>query len=645
MKVVHLEETGAESNQLLVKTVHVQHQRQSTFHHHHHHHHHHPQKVITISKGMRWRHYLRVCFCRKSSVVTAVLLVAACMMFYAAYRLLAGLARPHSPAPGSPPAPRHRPCVSGGGTGGGAEVRVCDDVTPDLGTSDSVIRGAAERFLASYRFWKTANRGGEEEEEEEDKEAGRRRRRGKAPVPLVVVEEHHDVIPYWFQAVEQGLLPSQGNVLLHVDGHADATVPAVNASFPLFHRPADRAQLLLLMQRNDMFITAAALTGLFSRYIWVVPPWEQRVSELLGSTGYHRYHVLAGTTRGRGRHTNTLCYCVALDSRENPDRENSYQCMANRLTDKVIYREQCRPRVHVLAEIVMEDKAIELLTSSPGGTQLHISLDDADTPWLGRKESILLDIDEDYYGVEAANTPLQDAAVDSSVVDLLSAMVSRIFCAQDARQEAAADSMFTDFLDRLHRDLVLCRQFKCEEQSHSAVETFSTRLTSDLRKTQIPCVQETEQLGSLVAFLVKDLFSLSGRQLLALSQVGICLRESPRTMGFDPSRGMLVCAGYNRPGKSAVVFHAPDGPEIETRSGQLWRMLHTDNFTPRIITLARSVRDGYTPRGSFQKIEEGVVSTLKNVYPGVSSGSVVYDSQLLGGHTGWPGRGQRLVGS
>lgn len=36
----------------------------------------------------------------------------------------------------------------------------------------------------------------------------------RLPVPVVVVEEHHETIPYWFRAAESGRLQRKGNVLV-----------------------------------------------------------------------------------------------------------------------------------------------------------------------------------------------------------------------------------------------------------------------------------------------------------------------------------------------------------------------------------------------------------------------------------------------
>lgn len=48
----------------------------------------------------------------------------------------------------------------------------------------------------------------------DDPREARRVRKLERGIPLVVVEEHHDVIPHWYAGVDLGLLPRHGNVLV-----------------------------------------------------------------------------------------------------------------------------------------------------------------------------------------------------------------------------------------------------------------------------------------------------------------------------------------------------------------------------------------------------------------------------------------------
>ena len=55
---------------------------------------------------------------------------------------------------------------------------------------------------------------------------------------------------------------------------------------------------------------------------------------------------------------------------------------------------------------------------------------------------------------------------------------------------------------------------------------------------------------------------------------------------------------------------------------------------PLLVTIARSVRNGYTPRTQQQYIERGVLQALQRVF-GIGPTDVNWDSQLVGGRRGW----------
>ena len=282
-----------------------------------------------------------------------------------------------------------------------------------------------------------------------------------------------------------------------------------------------------------------------------------------------------------------LCYCVDIKTRVQARLRSSKGCFlhTNRSPErplgvtKIISRKRCKARYHILAEVVSEDKAIELLQADAGPTDSDYDSeanspgsgenkpvpaaerDPESVPWLSADDSILVDIDEDYYGVEAAVTPLEETLVSPFHVDAVSESVSRIFCPGNASQEATADNVFNNLLERLYRELIHCRQdTTCVPHSPQNVEKFSAKLKGEMEHhhvTRFTCRDSLQELEDDIAHLVQLLLVLRGKQLRAMSKVGICLRESPGTMGFDPLRGMVVCTGHNRPNNSVVIFHVP----------------------------------------------------------------------------------------
>jgi len=54
-----------------------------------------------------------------------------------------------------------------------------------------------------------------------------------------------------------------------------------------------------------------------------------------------------------------------------------------------------------------------------------------------------------------------------------------------------------------------------------------------------------------------------------------------------------------------------DPAEIRATAHQLAAMLRESGLRPRLVTIARSVRDGYTPRGAWPAIEHWAFAALR----------------------------------
>jgi len=50
------------------------------------------------------------------------------------------------------------------------------------------------------------------------------------PIKTFIIEEHHEAFIVWNFAIQQGLIPSTGNTLFHVDEHSDMGTPRFNES-------------------------------------------------------------------------------------------------------------------------------------------------------------------------------------------------------------------------------------------------------------------------------------------------------------------------------------------------------------------------------------------------------------------------------
>ena len=59
------------------------------------------------------------------------------------------------------------------------------------------------------------------------------------PIPVIILEEHNEALIAWHYAIQKNLVPAEGNLLLHVDEHADLEAPHLNESLCNFPKDLD----------------------------------------------------------------------------------------------------------------------------------------------------------------------------------------------------------------------------------------------------------------------------------------------------------------------------------------------------------------------------------------------------------------------
>ncbi|XP_050393491.2 uncharacterized protein LOC126811699 [Patella vulgata] len=449
--------------------------------------------------------------------------------------------------------------------------------------------------------------------------------------PVYIVEEHHEVLPYWFKSADRGLIPKKGNVLLHIDGHSDGAPPDRFDIISLFKYPKIKDEIRALMQANDVFIAGAAQTGLISRYIWVWPPWETTMSSR--GNDHLEFNLLMGLMKGISS-DNKLPVCVCFEFIKDIDGWTN-NCAhlkksmreSHTLEELGISKDKCDIKKTTFVEIVSEDKALELTRSDK---------------WLSPLDHIILDIDEDYYGCEAAIITLYDVGMTSQQVDDLSTLTQATFCGGNSTQERHFNNLFYDLIQNV-KFVNECRvgtsidklAFRLNETKRLSEKLYDT-LKNPIFGNSV-CKNEKHSLKSIIFTLLKFLCNLSISQLTAISKVGLCLPGSAQTYSFSPDLGMRLCVGFNRPNNTMVIFHTPTMSEIEIRTANM-RSLLKNVPAPSVVTVCRSMRDGYTPVKYFSKIEEDVLNTLLNTYEKISFDSIHYDPELLGGKPGLPAR-------
>ncbi|XP_073406305.1 UPF0489 protein C5orf22 homolog isoform X2 [Dendrobates tinctorius] len=103
--------------------------------------------------------------------------------------------------------------------------------------------------------------------------SGRRLRRYQE-LPVWVVEDHHDVLPFIYRAIGSKHLPASNISFIHFDSHPDLLIPVNMPADTVFDKEALFSELSI-----ENWIMPVVYAGHFSEVIWLHPSWAQQIKE------------------------------------------------------------------------------------------------------------------------------------------------------------------------------------------------------------------------------------------------------------------------------------------------------------------------------------------------------------------------------
>lgn len=447
-----------------------------------------------------------------------------------------------------------------------------------------------------------------------------------SPLSVFVVEEHHEVIPYWFDAANARAIPRHGNTLIHIDGHDDMAIPVHFDEFPIFRWPKTKQDFKSLLQRNDVFIIEAIISGLIKRVVWIWPVWDQKNHK----TPYVINKNQIGTAKVKNKDNQwheVFCVCE-LEAKTNLLACEYVDYESENVTAVPVPKNKCRTQRTYIYEEIREDVATKYIN---------------DIKWLPNKDDVILDIDEDYFGCVYASQPLLDAGIKETTLELINLYLQMLVCPKSIAQEKYADSIFVTAIE-FYRQLHTCQNSKhpdakkCQslDKISTEVKSYLLKILWQNKKINL-CAKEHHAVVYAISEIVNSLQKLTEKQAKALQRVGFCLNTSPKTLKMTQPSVFSICMGANTPSDSAVLIHSPTKKDIENRTITLQNILQAiQSKSIKFVTLCRSSRDGYTPRRFMTLIESKIMASLNKTFN--NNCIAHYDGGLLGGNNGWLSR-------
>ncbi|XP_039296951.1 UPF0489 protein C5orf22 homolog [Nilaparvata lugens] len=100
-------------------------------------------------------------------------------------------------------------------------------------------------------------------------------------LPVYIVEDHHEVIPFIYKHIGSKHLLLENNILIHFDSHPDMLIPKNMAASTVF----DKYELFSRLSIEN-WIMPAAYAGHFTRIVWCKPFWAEQLK-----TGCFRFKI------------------------------------------------------------------------------------------------------------------------------------------------------------------------------------------------------------------------------------------------------------------------------------------------------------------------------------------------------------------
>ncbi|XP_025954219.2 UPF0489 protein C5orf22 homolog isoform X1 [Dromaius novaehollandiae] len=422
-------------------------------------------------------------------------------------------------------------------------------------------------------------------------------------LPVWVVEDHQDVLPFIYRAIGSKHLPASNISFVHLDSHPDLLIPVNMPADTVFDKEALFSELSI-----ENWIMPAVYAGHISQVIWLHPPWAQQITE-----GKHDFLIGKDISTTTIRVTGTDHYFlsdglyVPGDQLENQKPLNLHVILINPAEALNSQEENGKATSAKRMKLNTDDTASTISASSsvvPG---------DLDHSSLSVKNE----------GIQNASTQnraetLSECSASSSLRDSECPIrkVVKDICQVLQKGDAYILDIDLDFFSVKNpfKEMYTQTEYELLQELYSFKKPHTNATEEDL----LDCVENrVHQLEDLEAAFA-DLCDSDDEETLQkwASYPGmkplVQLVHSLKTRMESPDYEMVHQAGLTCD-YMELPHHVSTEEDIESLIESI-KVLLKNMPKPTLVTVARSSLDDYCPSEQVDVIQEKVLNLLRLVY-------------------------------
>ena len=351
------------------------------------------------------------------------------------------------------------------------------------------------------------------------------------------------------------------------------------------------------------------MAGLIKHVVWVWPKWDQVNHNFTKSSGIIQLGWTKTKQSSQGN-SKDFCQCMVEDTGQKV-------CMFTSLEEKT-------NEVEMEEDLCIIKRTITFAEMEEGEEMEYLES-------MNKYVDTILDIDEDFFGCEYASRPLYDFLVPD--LGDLDGFLCELFCPLKQSAEISLDNILVYLIEYIKTRKCMSgnNHMKCSSKDLKDAKYFFMK-KSNVWRPHLCDISKTKK-NFHISRIIREFFKLSKIQLSALQKVGFCLSTTYKTYQLLNPSLFATCRGANSPNETAVTEHRTNAREVRARARLLSNILQVfREIPPNLVTVCRSIRDGYTPRKYFKDIERLVLRALRINFPKTR---VHYDSGLLNGKVGF----------